>query len=85
MKKLIAILAALMLMGCGNSKIFGTTWHYDYAYITLPEGVVEGEVKSWTHYDYCDIVQVTMEDGTTYYTHSSNVILIGKEEDEHDS
>ncbi len=79
MKKLIAIVAAIMLMGC-NAQIIDTTWRYDYAYITLPEGLVEGEVASWVDYEDSDMVQVRMKDGTTYYTHGSNVVLIQKGE-----
>ena len=79
MKKLIVIATALMLMGC-NAQIIDTTWRYDYAYITLPEGLVEGEVRSWNDYADSDMVQVTMEDGTTYYTHGSNVVLVQKGE-----
>jgi major membrane immunogen (membrane-anchored lipoprotein) len=79
MKKLIAILAVLMLTGC-NAQIIDTTWHYNYAYITLPEGSVEGEVTSWIDYEDSDMVQVRMKDGTTYCTHGSNIVLVQKGE-----
>lgn len=79
MKRLIIIATALMLMGC-NMQVIDTTWRYDYVYITLPEGLVEGEVRSWTDYTDSDMVQVTMEDGTVYYTHGSNVVLVQKGE-----
>ncbi len=79
MKKLIIVATALMLMGC-NMQVIDTTWRYDYAYITLPEGAVEGEVTSWVDYEDSDMVQIRMKDGTTYYTHGSNIVLVQKGE-----
>lgn len=76
MKKLFIIATALVLIGCGNTQIIDTTWEYDYAYISLPDGMAEGKVSMWRDYSDSDMVQVTLEDGTVYYTHGSNVVLV---------
>jgi major membrane immunogen (membrane-anchored lipoprotein) len=80
MKKIICLLlvlaAMLALCGC-NQTIIDTTYHFDYAYVAMPDGTcVEGNVKSWKDWDDSDVIQVTFTDGTVYYTHSSNVVLI---------
>ena len=78
MKKfLMASLAAVLLCsmaGC-NRQIIDTTYSFDTAIISLPDGnVIEGKVNSWRDYDG-DQIQVTV-DGTTYLTHTSCVVLI---------
>ena len=76
MKKiaLVVILSALTLTGC-NQQIIDTTWTYRYADI---EGVGTVEISSWRDYNESDSIQITAKDGTTYYTHLSNVILRSK-------
>ena len=65
--------------GCGNRTVFDTRYTFNYAVVSLFDGTtVEGEVKSWKDYDDSDMVQVIFSDGTVYYTHGSNVILIYK-------
>ena len=62
----------------GNKQIFDTTYGFNYAYISLPNGtLVEGEVESWRDYDDGDQLQVTI-DGTTYLVHSSDCVLVSK-------
>lgn len=80
MKKIICLLLALacMLCLCGcNKTVIDTKYHFNYAYVALPDGTcVEGPIKSWADWDDSDMLQVTFTDGATYYTHSSNIILI---------
>ena len=80
MKKIICLLLVLAAMvalcGC-NRTIIDTTYHFNYAYVSLPDGThVEGAIRSWRDWDDSDVVQVTFTDGTVYYTHSSNIVLI---------
>ena len=81
-KLLITILISLsfvILLGCGNKDIIGTTFTFKYAKIKLVDGqIVEGEVKQWAKYGDQDSVRVTFENGEVYYTHSSNVTLYNK-------
>ncbi len=65
------LLSVLLLTGC-NRVIIDTTYTFEYADI---EGVGTVEVGSWCDYDSSDMIQVTDKDGTTYLTHSANVIL----------
>ena len=82
MKKLIAMMLACVMIvtlfaGC-NMAIIDTTWSFERAIIFLPNGEkIEGKVSSWTDYDASDMIQVSI-DGTTYLTHSSNVVLISE-------
>lgn len=79
MKKFIATLSALIMMvsltGCGNQQLFDTTYTFNYAIISLPNGeVVEGKVKSWNDYDG-EQIQIVIDD-VTYLTHSENIVMI---------
>lgn len=81
MKKLnvftIGLLICLALSGC-NQQIFDTTYRYDRAIISLPDGtVVEGKVSSWKDYEDGDQLQIVI-DGVTYLTHATNVCLIAE-------
>lgn len=76
-KVVIACMVGATLAGCGNAQIIDTTWNYDEAIIVIGgEEVARGQVTSWRDYSESDVVQVRMVDGTTYYTHSTNVVLI---------
>lgn len=82
MKKLLLIVALILLAGC-NADLIDTTYHFDRAYITLPDGgVIEGDVYKWKDYNESDMVQVTLTDGRTYYTHGSNIVLIAERKEE---
>ena len=74
MKKTLAalLLTGLLLTGCGNRTVFDTKWTFRYADIV---GIGTIEIDSWHDYDQSDMIQITSKDGTTYLTHSSNVIL----------
>ena len=71
---LVFLLVIALLAEC-NMQILDTNYKFNYAIINTFDGVVEGEVSTWCDYD-SDMVQVTFSDGTVYYTHGSNVILI---------
>ena len=71
---LILVISIITLSSC-NMQILDTTYSFEYAYISLPNGeVVEGKVDSWVDYE-SDAVQVVIN-GKTYLTHYSNVVLI---------
>lgn len=71
----VLVLFVTLLTSC-NRSIFDTTYSFDYAIISLPNGeVVEGEVTSWLDYEDGDQIQVKIE-GKTYLVHSSNIALI---------
>ena len=74
---LTMILITILCTSCGNMQIIDTKWSFDYAYIDLGNGkIIEGSIDSWKDWDGSDMIQVTMKDGKTYYTHSTNVVLI---------
>lgn len=73
---LISILLVATLSGC-NKQMLDTTYKFDKAIISLPNGeVVEGKVDSWKDYEG-DQIQVKI-DGVTYLVHSSDVVLIAE-------
>lgn len=72
----LAVVCVLSMTACGNKQFLDTTYTFDKAIISLPNGeVVEGEVKSWKDYEDGDQIQVKIGD-TTYLVHSSNIVLI---------
>lgn len=78
-KRVITMVAALVLCfaltGC-NKQVVDTTFSFDRAIISLPNGeVITGKVQSWKDYEDGDQIQVKI-DGVTYLVHSSNVALI---------
>lgn len=75
MKKIFAIFGLLFLTGC-NAQVVDFNYKYEEAYIELPTGYEEVEIKSWTDYEDSDMVQITTTDGTVYYTHGSKVVLV---------
>ena len=81
MKKKLAMIAVALAMifslcGCGNYGMFDTTYKFDYAIISLPNGeIVEGEVEKWWDYEDGDQIQVVI-DGKTYLVHSEDIVLI---------
>lgn len=81
MKKIVVfiliVIMALTFCGCGyNKSLVDFTYGFDEAMIILPNGeVIQGDLDNWTDFEDGDQIQVTIE-GTTYLTHSSNVLLI---------
>lgn len=73
---LFILTATFFLTACGNQTFFDTTYTFKYAQIKLPDGRIKtGQVKEWKDYSDGDTMQVKFEDGTVYYTHSTNVVL----------
>ena len=77
MKKLLLVsLCLLGLTGC-NRQIIDTTWSFERAIIFMPDGSrIEGKIASWKDYESSDMIQVKLDNGETYLTHSTNIILI---------
>lgn len=82
MKKILIVLLVLVIVltvltGC-NKQIFDTTYSFDRAIISLPNGdIIEGKIDSWTDYEDGDQIQVKIN-GTTYLVHSSDIVLIAE-------
>ena len=78
-KRILAVCAAVLLLllsACGNKQLFDTTYTFNRAILSLPDGtVIEGTVDSWSDYADGDQIQVVI-DGTTYLVHSSCIALI---------
>lgn len=69
---------AISFSGCGNRQLFDTTYTFDKAIISMPDGsVVSGKVSSWRDYEDGDQIQVVV-DGVTYLVHSSNIVLMNE-------
>lgn len=83
MKKKLLILTGVagicaVVGGCGNKQIFDTTYTYNKAIMSLPNGdIIEGEVQSWTDFEDGDQIQVKIG-GKQYLVHSSNIALISE-------
>lgn len=82
MKKLAVLLTTLVMIvtlaGCGNMQAFDTTFTFDKAIISFPDGtVLTGKVQSWRDYEDGDQIQVKI-DGKTYLVHSANIVLIAE-------
>ena len=79
MKKLMIMIAlVIMLTGC-NRQVIDLTYHYDRAIIQLPNGeIIDGEVESWSDYEDGDQLQIKI-DGVTYLVHSQDVALIAED------
>ena len=73
---ILTLLACIVLLAAGcNKQIIDTTYKFDYAIISLPNGeIVEGKVQSWNDYEG-DQIQVKIN-GATYLVHSMNVVLV---------
>lgn len=79
MKRLIiaflATLICMMFTGC-NYQALDTTYSYNYAYISLPNGeCVEGKVDSWRDYEDGDQIQIKIE-GRVYLTDTTRAVLV---------
>ena len=81
MKKLFAVVCATILLcstlcSC-NRQLIDFNYCFDEAIILHADGEEERvKVKSWCDYGDSDMVQIVLENGTVYLTHSSNIILI---------
>lgn len=83
MKRKLLMLTGVLAMtfglaGCGNMQLVDTTYSFERAIVSLPNGeVVEGKLDSWKDYENSDQIQVKIN-GKTYLIHSSNVVLISE-------
>lgn len=79
-KVMVAIMLVATVVGLTacNQQLIDTTYTYDRAIISLPNGeIVEGKVTSWTDFEDGDQIQVKIDD-KTYLVHSVNVVLISE-------
>lgn len=78
----LLIVCTLVLSSCsiGNRQIgIDLTQSFHWAIIELGNGeLIEGQITAWRDFDESDIVQFTLDDGITYLTHYSKVILCTK-------
>ena len=75
---LLMIGMCVPMMACSNKQVFDTTYSYERAILSLPDGtIVEGKVTSWTDYEDGDQIQVTINK-KTYLVHSTNIVLISE-------
>ena len=74
----IALLSTIAGLTACNQQIIDTTYAYDHAILSLPNGeVIEGKVTSWKDFEDGDQIQVKI-DGKSYLVHSSNIVLIAE-------
>lgn len=87
MKRFIAMMFAVLLgfalattlpteAKAYNRSWFDTVYNFTEAIVFRGDGEEHVKVKSWCDYEESDMIQITLDDGKTYLTHSSNVILI---------
>ena len=49
---LLVVALCVSLVACGNRQLLDTTYTYDRAIISLPNGeVVDGKIQSWRDYE----------------------------------
>ena len=74
----VMVSSTLVVSAFGNKQLFDTTYTFNKAIISLPNGeIVEGKVDSWKDYEDGDQIQVRIK-GVTYLVHSSNIALINE-------
>lgn len=82
MKKSITLIlgiffGSMFIAGC-NQQIIDFNYKFDKAIISIPGANTNKtvKVKKWNDYPDSDMVQIIAEDGTVYYGHSNNILLI---------
>ena len=78
---MLIIFGVGMFMGSGcNQQIIDLKYRFDKAVIAIPGSGTNKvvKVKKWNDYPDSDMVQVIAEDGTVYYGHSNNILLINE-------
>lgn len=79
---LLGAFVTIMVMsanGCNYSgyDFVDTNYHFDYAYISLPNGeVVEGAIKSWSDSEDGEQLTITFVNGDRYLCSSYNCVLV---------
>lgn len=88
MKKFISFVCGMMcavLLMCvlptpadalGNRSWFDTTYTFTEAIVFRGDGEERVTITKWLDFENSDMIQITKQNGETYLTHSSNVILI---------
>lgn len=87
MKNFVCMLCALAIgfmlataipveANASNRSWFDLTYKFEEAIVFRGDGEEHVRVKSWCDYENSDMIQITLDNGKTYLTHSSNVILI---------
>lgn len=72
----LAVLVGAILFN-GNKQIFDTTFSFNHAYVSLPDGgIIYDEVASWKDFEDGDSIQIKFKNGKSILTHISNVVLI---------
>jgi len=59
-----------------NKQLIDLSYKFDYAILFRADGEQRIPIQSWRDWTDSDMIQFTAIDGTVYYTHSSNVILV---------
>lgn len=81
MKKIILVVMLIVLAACMagcNYTMFDTTWTFDRAIFTLPDGTIsDGKVQTWKDFEDGDQIQVRVND-VTYLVHSSDIVLMAE-------
>lgn len=89
MKRMMCMVCAVLLGFClataipveakaYNRSWFDFTYNFTEAIVFRGDGEEHVKVKQWCDYEGSDMIQITLDNGDTYLTHSSNVILISK-------
>lgn len=74
MKKIILVLSLFVLVGC-NRQLIDLNYRFTYAKVIIGNEVEIHKIRSWKDFPEGDQIQITLENGTTILTHSTNVIL----------
>lgn len=65
-----------------NKQVFDTEYNFDHAYIKYRQTTSDYDdwhyhkIKSWNDWEDSDMLQVITDDGSVYYTHSTNIVLV---------
>ena len=75
----ILVLICSLICSCNttsNMTMFDTNHFFEEAVIFRADGEQRVKIRNWCEHGYGGIIQITLENGEVYLTHSSNVILI---------
>lgn len=73
----LILVCACASLACVGNREMGHDYEFNRAILRFSDGDMEIQVRGWYNHDTNnDMVQITAIDGTVYYTHGSNVILI---------
>ena len=72
-RKLFLLTLPLLLTSC-NMQLIDLDYKFTKAHLVSAEKCVS--IKSWNNYEDGDMVQITLNDGTTVLGHSNEIVLI---------